>query len=525
MEPWNHTSGGGLARDFLTVPARRILRPAVPGYMPALPNGKTTMLKRIFLGLSGLLLFVVVLVVATAVVLQPAEPPARSIEFTRFLATTGVGAESTASFTGIDGPGTLQVSCGSGEHHVAIRLNGEDVLSADQPVACSPGFSKDLTLRQSNTLEIRTPAPLPVTGEPPATAEVASQPVTIRIRQRADVKLHVLSRVHFNTNVRNFEASRAFYGTLGFSTLSGFPDTNTQEMARAIGIETPTSYDGSKGDWAGGYLLHGELIGLGFMSGAIDLIEFTIPRDDAPPYARLNHLGMARAVLHTGDLDADYERLTTAGVRFLSKPAIRSDGTRFVIFTDPDGTFYELAEAPDPRPDDARTPAGTDIHGFGPLNVNVSDFERSLAWYAMFGYELTRNLEPVENLDVANAMGFSEPVERRGAILTHDVDGSTLELVQWLKPFDPERAYPIPVNHIGIHRTALSTTDIVADVATLKAQGVEFVSPITPCCSGPDASGSIVAFYDPDGTIVELVEQPVMTWVTPVMLKIRDWLR
>ncbi|MGV0035299.1 MAG: hypothetical protein ACNYPE_10160 [Candidatus Azotimanducaceae bacterium WSBS_2022_MAG_OTU7] len=67
-------------------------------------------------------------------------------------------------------------------------------------------------------------------------------------------------------------------------------------MARAIGIATPTDYDGSKGDHAGGYLLHGELIGAGgFMGGVIDLIEFTIPRDEEPPDAQVNHLGMARA--------------------------------------------------------------------------------------------------------------------------------------------------------------------------------------------------------------------------------------
>ena len=118
-------------------------------------------------------------------------------------------------------------------------------------------------------------------------------------------------------------------------------------------------------------------------------------------------------------------------------------------------------------------------------------------------------------------MGFEQPIHIAGALLTHAVDGSTMELVQWISPHDPERAYPIPVNHLGIHRTALATTDIAADVATLKAQGVAFVSPITPCCSGPDSSGSIVAFYDPDGTIVELVEQPLMSWLMPSLLRMR----
>ena len=113
-----------------------------------------------------------------------------------------------------------------------------------------------------------------------------------------DVQLNVQSWVHFNTNVSNFESSREFYGKLGFETLTGFPDTNTLEMAQAIGITTPTEYDGSRGDHAGGYLLHGELIAPGgFLSGVIDLIEFSIPRNEEAPYPSLNRLGMVRAVL------------------------------------------------------------------------------------------------------------------------------------------------------------------------------------------------------------------------------------
>ena len=140
----------------------------------------------------------------------------------------------------------------------------------------------------------------------------------------------------------------------------------------------------------------------------------------------------------------------------------------------------------------------------------------------MFGYEVTETLPSTESMEVASAMGFEQPFTVKGNRVTHDVDGSVLELIQWLTPFDPERAYPAPVNHLGIHRTAYSTTDIEADVATLKAQGVEFLSPITPCCSGDDSSSSIIAFYDPDGTVVELVQQP---YVFHLLFKVVTWFR
>ena len=321
----------------------------------------------------------------------------------------------------------------------------------------------------------------------------------------ASPTLNVQAWVHFNTNVSDFEAARAFYGALGFETLSGFPDANTQAMARAIGVATPTEYDGAQGGEAGGYLLHGELIGLGWFSGGvIDLIEFTIPRDDSPPYEALNRLGMARAVMHTTDLDSAHAHMSANGVSFLSGPTERSDGRRFAIFTDLDGTFYELAET---EGDPADTPA-PHIVGLGPVQINVSDFERSRAWYEMLGYRVSVERPATDSPAVARALGFEHPFRIRGALMTHVADGSQIELTQWLEPFDPRPPYPIPVNHLGIHRMAFATTDIEGDVALLRAQGVELISEITPCCSGPDSSSRIILFYDPDGTIIELVQQP-----------------
>jgi len=333
--------------------------------------------------------------------------------------------------------------------------------------------------------------------------------VTASLASVADTQspLAVQSRVHFNTNVSNFEVARAFYGQLGFETLSGFPDTNTLEMAAAIGIETPTEYDGSKGAEAGGYLLHGELIGLGFNKGVIDLIEFSIPRNESPPYRALNHLGMARAVLNSSNVQADYNALSDLGVTFLSQPVTRSNGEQFVVFKDPDGTFYEIRQRPGEVDDDAPT----HIHSVGAVSINVSDFERSANWYGRLGFELTAQLSATETLEVAQAMGFSQPFTIRGGVFTHRIDGTQLELVEWITPYDATPPYPAPINHLGIHRIAFSTTDIEGDVAKLRAAGVEFISDITPCCSGNDSWGGIVAFYDPDGTIVELVEQPLMT--------------
>ena len=443
----------------------------------------------------------------------PDQAAATEIDLTRYLFQLHENAEESrlheASFFGVPGSARLIVDSKGYEVDATVQLNGVEILDADGSASSGSGegpLEVPVSLVENNTITVRL-------------GGSSGSSFSIRVKQLADVELNVRSLVHFNTNVSDFPAARAFYGKLGFKTLTGFPDTNTQDMARAIGIETPTSYDGSKGEEAGGYLLHGELIGVGgFKGGLIDLIEFAIPRNEEAPYARLNHLGMARAAMLTTNIAADYQYMKDAGVEFLSAPTSRSDGTMFAVFTDPDGTHYELIED---EGEDEETET-THIVSLGQINVNVSDFERSRAWYQMLGYEVASHLASSDSIEVARAMGFDEAYEIEGAIVTHPEDGSMLELVQWVTPYDPEPAYPVPVNHLGIHRIALSTADIEADVAALKAQGVEFISEITPCCSGPDSSGSIVAFYDPDGTVVELVEQPFMDELFTVLKWVRS---
>ena len=430
---------------------------------------------------------------------------AATIDLTRHVAHLASPADqqAEASFFGVPGSARLMVIGASRDSPVTIRLNAQTIVATDNTEV-------PVTLLEDNRITV-------------AVSDDTELPVSIRVKQPAEVELNVKLRMHFNTNVSDFAASRAFYSELGFETLSGFPDTNTQAMARAIGVSTPTSYDGSLGEEAGGYLLHGELIGLaGFKGGLIDLIEFTIPKSDEPRYARLNHLGMARAAMYTTNITADHAYMQQKGVEFLAAPTSRSDGSLFAIFKDPDGTWYELIELPGEKSDRKPEDQATHIERLAHVSINVSDFERSRAWYQMLGYELTARLPATDSIEVARAMGFDEPFQIDGAILTHPADDSTIELVQWITPHDPERAYPLPVNHLGIGRIALATEDIAADVATLKAQGVMFVSEITPCCSGPDSWGSIVAFHDPDGAIVELVEQPFLTRIYGIMKWLRD---
>jgi catechol 2,3-dioxygenase-like lactoylglutathione lyase family enzyme len=224
-----------------------------------------------------------------------------------------------------------------------------------------------------------------------------------------------------------------------------------------------------------------------------------------PPYGEPNHLGMAYATLMTTDLDSDYQYLNGKGHKFLSEP-YGTPGNRFVFMRDPDGVFLKLEESPIPRASD--NTHATHIVGMPYIGINVSDLENSIQFYRRFGYTHVRRINEQEMSEAeAAAWGFSEPVRYKGAdVAINRGDRHRLRLLQWLQPFNPEPAYPPPINHKGINRLALTVPDVERAVAILKRQDVPFLSEIAPCCSGTDAdTGGIVHAIDPDGVFLELV--------------------
>lgn len=428
--------------------------------------------------------------------LLPGVTYAGTADLTRFLGEyergPGRQAMQLDEFRASAGPARLIVTPGPGSGASAralIFVNGEKVFTPGDFRTGAASVERRIELADENTVSVL------LRGRP-------GSGFTLRVKQEVDVDLNITGRIHFNTQVSDFAASKLFYQDLGFVNAFAFPRTNTLEVAEAIGVETPTIYDGSEGPEAGGYLLQVELLALATFAGSfIDLIEFTIPRNEDPPYPFLYHLGMARAALQTVDLDADYNYLVSLGVEFLSPPVARASGQRFAIFKDPDGTFYELTEVEG----EAIPGSVSNIVSVGRVNINVSDFERSKAFYELLDFGAGEALPVSESLDVARAFGLASPFTQRGELLAHIGDGSGIELLEWIQPRDASPPYPLPVNHIGIHRVAYSTDDLTADVAALKAVGIEFLTDIAPCCEGPDSASGIISFLDPDGTVFELV--------------------
>jgi len=306
----------------------------------------------------------------------------------------------------------------------------------------------------------------------------------------------LIRRIHFATHTSDFDRARAFYRMLGYTGgIGGFPLTNTHLMARALGMADVCQYE----------LVKGEVIALpgSLNTASIDLLQFKTPFDGRPPYARPNHLGAAYSALLTTDLAHDVAFMKSRGVQFLSEP-YGVPGDRFVFFRDPDGVLFELVETAPPHGD-----ANASMHlvAMPWVAINVTDIDRSLAFYRKFGYTQVRRFEQRGSIGEASAYGLGKPFHVIGAdVALGRGDEHVLRLTQWLDPFDPEPANPAPINRIGIQRIALLVTDVDRAVAILTREGVPFLSEIAPCCSGTGADETgIVHAIDPDGVYLELI--------------------
>ena len=146
------------------------------------------------------------------------------------------------------------------------------------------------------------------------------------------------------------------------------------------------------------------------------------------------------------------------------------------------------------------------VTGLVHVNINCSDFDRSLKFYELLGFQRAIEVPAQNTPEVAAAVGMP-PYTVKGAllILKNAKVPLMLDLLEWQDPSDDAAPYP-HLYHLGIARVALASDDLDADIAALKSQGVEFLSePATVRLEGQPAT-RFVCFKDPDGTILELVE-------------------
>lgn len=388
----------------------------------------------------------------------------------------------SATFKALDGPAKLVLQ-NEGVADARVVINGVDVAETadfnEEGKALIP-----LRLTSENTIEVS------VLGQP-------GGKLHLRVNQFTRADINVRALMYFGINTSDMERQREFYNTLGL-TGEIFPagPEECKSFARSLGFEDDyrifvalTSFNGAP-PW-------------------IDTVEFRDRslRDD-PPYAQLNHLGMAYATYATTDLAGDYEDFMRQGVEFVSAPTMAPNGEYFAFLKDPDGTFLKLVQ------EDGPIGAGPDLTRLVNTNMNVADLQRSRQFYRLLGFTDVEKDSQQGSGQFAVAHGFDaeDTIAFRGLDLSlpgtdlplpsgGDPRG-TLQLRQWQTPFNGAPPYWLPVNHLGIDRIAFYVDDLNASVDEMNRLGFEQIGPIG---GGAEVGGTGIAFFlDPDGIKVEL---------------------
>ena len=379
----------------------------------------------------------------------------------------------SATFRAIDGPAKLVLQ-DNGVANAWIKVNGRSVVEP-KDFSANGEVVLPLKLNRENTIEVKVPgSPIGKLG--------------VRVTQVTQANLGLMRQGYFGLNTTDMERQRAFYDTLGFigEIYPAGPETSTT-FAQSLGFPVD-------------YLIHVSLHSLEDPPTApfVDTVQF---RGDSyrkePPYANLNHIGMAYATYSTTDLDGDHAYLQSEGVEFVSAPAKAPNGERFVFLKDQDGTFLKLIQT---TVGDGPTP-GPDLVRLVNTNINVTDLQRSREFYRLLGFTISEPISQAGSGEFSAAHGFDGPIEFKGEDISlgAGTDGATLQLRQWNNPYDDSPSYPPPVNHLGIDRINFYVKDLTASIKTMNELGYEQLGPI-----GGSSEFGIVFFYDPDGIKVQL---------------------
>jgi len=386
-----------------------------------------------------------------------------------FAGDEGNSIGSSATFNAIDGPAKLVLQ-GEDIPSARINVNGHGVdmpgdLRGRREIVIA------LSLKQENTIEVNGPGRL-----------------SVRVTQVTRADLGLLRQGYFGLNTSDIERQRAFYATLGFigEIYPAGPETSTT-FAQSLGFE----HD---------YLIHVSLHSLENPPTPpfVDTVQFRGESyREEPPYANLNHIGMAYATYSTPDLDGDVTCLQGKGVEFVSPPTTAPNGERFVFLKDQDGAFLKLIETAE---GEATTP-GPNLQRLVNTNMNVTDLERSREFYRLLGFTESEPASQAGSGEFAAAHGFEGSIEFEGidVSLGEGTDGATIQLRQWESPYDDAPSYPPPVNHLGIDRINFYVEDLTAAIKTMNELGFQQLGPI-----GGSAEFGIVFFFDPDGIKVQL---------------------
>ncbi len=155
--------------------------------------------------------------------------------------------------------------------------------------------------------------------------------------------------------------------------------------------------------------------------------------------------------------------------------------------------------------------------GWGHINVNVSNLERSIEFYSKLGFEVF--LPGIPYLDVdstegcsplpetaTQALGLAEGTQGRACIMQLDDGFPKLDLTEYS---NLQQQQPLENQDLGLVRICLASHNLLQDYQDLLARGIEFVSPPQSCAK---RMADVAVCKDPDGTLIELLQIYLERW-------------
>ena len=148
--------------------------------------------------------------------------------------------------------------------------------------------------------------------------------------------------------------------------------------------------------------------------------------------------------------------------------------------------------------------------GWGHVNVNVADLERSIAFYELLGFSeflpgipyfgLARDAAAPLSDAHAEVLGVPAGTRGRACIMQFDDGFPKLDLTEFELPAP---AAPLANGDRGFVRICLACEDLAAEYARLVAAGVAF---LTEPCAGTGEIADVAVCRDPDGALIELIQ-------------------
>jgi catechol 2,3-dioxygenase-like lactoylglutathione lyase family enzyme len=137
------------------------------------------------------------------------------------------------------------------------------------------------------------------------------------------------------------------------------------------------------------------------------------------------------------------------------------------------------------------------------IGICVSDWKRSLRFYCdVLGFRYVHELQL--SGEPASTLLQLEDIEFRAIYLERE--GVRIELLHYDRPRPVTGPLPRPMNQLGLTHLSLRVEDMDALLKEFASAGVQVHE--NTRIGAPDAIVKAVFIADPDGTLIELVQQP-----------------